>query len=192
LIAGAEPPPPLRNGSDFVPDPTVFDTLSLEELEEASGELHRRVGIALRHIGEPRADEWDREGLSPRRRVSGYAALIELASQTLGAITAGVPTPTARTDEHPALVAALMYATPTIPALLARLEQDRRQLASLARGRETMLDLAAATPWGVVPARRIIVEASVAEAARCAMALERFLADLDAAESGGGPMLGLV
>ncbi|MGE3856899.1 MAG: hypothetical protein AB7G21_08065 [Dehalococcoidia bacterium] len=175
-----------------MPDLHVFDTLTLEELEEASGELHRRIGIALRHIGEPRADEWDGEGVSPRRRVTGYAALIELASQTLGAITAGVPAPSARTDEHPALVAALMYATPTIPALLARLEQDRRQLASLARGRETMLDLEAATPWGTVTTRRVVVEASVAEAARCAMALERFLAALDAAESGGGPSLGLV
>jgi hypothetical protein len=175
-----------------VPDLTVFDTLSLEELEEASGELHRRIGIALRYIGEPRADEWDAEGVSPRRRVTGYAALLELASQTLGAITAGVPTPTARTDEHPALVAALMYATPTIPVLLARLEQDRRQLASLARGRETMLDLESATPWGYVTARRLVVETAIAEAARCAMALERFLAALDEAERGDGPPLGRV
>lgn len=169
----------------------VFDSLSLEELEEASGELHRRIGIALRYIGEPRADEWDREGISPRQRVAGYAALLELASQTVGAITAGVPAPAARTDQHPALVAALMYATPTIPALLARLEQDRRLLASLARGRETMLDLDTPTPWGRVSTRRVIVEASVAEAARCAMALERFLATLDESE-GGGPALGRI
>jgi hypothetical protein len=162
-----------------VPDLSVFDTLSLEELEEASGELHRRIGIALRYIGEPRADEWDAEGVSPRKRVSGYVALLELASQTLGAITAGVSTPTARTDEHPALVAAVMYATPTIPVLLGRLEQDRRQLVSLARGREAMLDLDSPTPWGTVSVRRLVVEATIAEAARCAMALERFLAVLD-------------
>lgn len=162
--------------------PGVFDTLSLAEVEEASGELHRHIGIALRYIGEPRADEWDAAGVSPRRRVSGYVALIELASQTLGAITASVPTPTARTDEHPALVAAIMYATPTIPALLARLEQDRRQLASLARGLESMLDREHATPWGDVTTRRIVIEAVIAEAARCAMALERVLAALDEAE----------
>jgi hypothetical protein len=164
-----------------VADLSVFDTLSLEELEEASGELHRRIGIALRYIGEPRADEWDAEGVSPRKRVSGYVALIELASQTVGAITAGVTAPSARTDEHPALVAAVMYATPTIPVLLARLEQDRRQLASLTRGRETMLDLESLTPWGYVTTRRLVIEATIAEAARCAMALERFLAHLDEA-----------
>lgn len=162
-------------------DPTVFDELSLTELEEASGELHRRIGVALRHIGEPRADEWDAEGISPRKRVSGYVALLELASQTLGAITAAVPAPTERTDQHPALVAAVMYATPTIPALLTRLEQNRRQLASLARGRETMLDYAVATPWGAVPTRRVIVEAAIAEAARCALALDRFIDLLDEA-----------
>ncbi len=163
-------------------DAGVFDTLSLEELEEASGELHRRIGIALRYIGEPRADEWDIEGLAPRRRVSGYVTLLELASQTIGAISAGTTPPTERIDEHPALVAAIMYATPTIPALLARLEQDRRQLASLARGRETMLEHESLTPWGYVTTRRIIVEASIAEAARTAMALESFLAKLDADE----------
>jgi len=164
-----------------VNDPGIFDALSLTELEEASGELHRRIGVTLRYIGEPRADEWDAEGISPRRRVSGYVALLELASQTLGAITAAVTAPTARTDEHPALVAAIMYATPTIPALLTRLEQDRRQLASLARGRETMLDLERDTPWGFVATRRVIVEAAIAEAARCAMALDRFVEALDAA-----------
>lgn len=163
-------------------DAGVFDTLSLEELEEASGELHRRIGMALRDVGELRADEWDIEGLAPRRRVSGYVTLLELASQTLGAITAGVAPPTERIDEHPAVVAAAMYATPTIPALLSRLEQDRRQLASLARGRETMLDYETVTPWGYVTTRRIIVEASIAEAARTAMALESFLAKLDADE----------
>ncbi len=164
-------------------DPSVFDTLSLAELEESSGELHRRIGVALRHIGEARADEWDTEGVSPRRRVSGYVALLELASQTLGAITAGVATPTARTDEHPALVAAIMYATPTIPALLSRLQQNRRQLASLARGRESTLDIAQATPWGVVETRQVILEAAITEAARCAMALDRFIEHLEAANA---------
>ena len=161
--------------------PGAFDSLSLTELEEASGELHRRIAVTLRYIGEPRADEWDAEGLSPRRRVSGYVALLELASQTLGAITAGIATPVDRTDEHPAVVAAIMYATPTIPALLTRLEQDRRQLASLARGRETMLDLERPTPWGIVATRRVIIEAAIAEAARCAMALDRFVTHLEEA-----------
>lgn len=163
-------------------DPGVFDTLSLDELEEASGELHRRIGMALRDIDELRADEWDLEGLSPRRRVCGYVALLELAAQTLGAITAGIAAPTERLDEHPAIVAATMYAAPTIPALLSRLEQDRRQLVSLARGRETMLDQESTTPWGLVTTRRIVVESSIAEAARCAMVLEQFLHHLDADE----------
>ena len=165
---------------------TVFDTLSLVEIEEASGELHRRIGSALRDIGEPRADERDAEGRSPRRRVSGYVALLELASQTLGAITAAVPAPTARTDEHPALVAAVMYATPTIPALVARLEQDRRQLASLARGLEATLDIEHASPWGHVATRRVLIEAAIAEAARCTMALERSLAGLGESAAGLG------
>ncbi|MFA7249647.1 MAG: hypothetical protein WC273_08445 [Dehalococcoidia bacterium] len=164
-------------------DPGVFDSLSLAELEEASGELHRRIAVALRYIGEPRADEWDVEGLSPRRRVSGYVALLELASQSLAAITAAQPPPEARTDEHPAIVAAVMYATPTIGALLARLEQDRRQLTSLARGLEPSLDVQHPTPWGTVTTRRIVIEATIAEAARCAMALERVLGALDEDEA---------
>ena len=35
----------------------TFASLTLAEVEEASGELHRRVAIALRLIGEQRADE---------------------------------------------------------------------------------------------------------------------------------------
>lgn len=165
-------------------DPGVFETLSLDELEEASGELHRRIASALREIGEVRGDEWDIEGLAPRRRVTAYVTLLELAAQTLAAITAGVAPPTARTDEHLSIIAAMVYATPTIPSLLTRLEQDRRQLVSLARGRETMLDLESNTPWGYVTTRRIIVEASIAEAARCVMALERFVESLEGDEHG--------
>ncbi len=167
-------------------DPGVFDTLSLDELEEASGELHRRIAIALRDIGEVRGDEWDIEGLAPRRRVVGYVTLLELAAQTLSAITVGVAPPTVRTDDHLAIVAAMLYATPTIPSLLTRLEQDRRQLVSLARGRETMLDMESNTPWGHVSTRRIIVEASIAEAARCVMALERFVESLDGGDGEDG------
>lgn len=171
-------------------DPGPFDALTLPEIEEASGELHRRIAIALRHIGEPRADEWDSEGLSARRRVSGYVALLELAAQTLGAITAAVAAPVARTDQHPALVAAVMYATPTIPALLGRMEQDRRMVASLARGLEPLLDAPRPSPWGEVTPRRIVLEAAIAEAARCAMALERCLALLDRASDLSAGTLG--
>ena len=73
----------------------------------------------------------------------------------------------------------MLFRSPTIPVLLARLEQDRRQLASLARGRETMLDLESLTPWGLVTTRTVVVEASIAEAARCAMALDRLAATFD-------------
>ena len=66
-----------------------------------------------------------------------------------------------------------MYAAATIPALLTRLEQDRRLLASLARHLESRLDEEHTTPWGHVPLRRLIGEAAVGEAAGCAQALER-------------------
>lgn len=66
-----------------------------------------------------------------------------------------------------------MYAAPTVSALLSRLEQDRRLLASLARHLESRLGEEHATPWGHVPLRRLLSEAAVVEAAGCARALER-------------------
>jgi hypothetical protein len=162
-------------------DRTAFDTLSLAELEEASGELHRRIGVALRRAGEAKADDRDSEGLSPRRRVAAYAAMLEFTAATYAAIAASVEAPRGRYDQHPAAVVAIMYATPTIPALLSRLEQDRRLVASHARGLESRLDETHSTAWGEVTLRRLLLDAAIADAAQCALALERHAADLDAA-----------
>lgn len=157
-----------------------FDSLALTELEEASGELHRRIGAALRRIGEVQAERDDGAGDSPRRRVAALAAAIELAGSTLAAVAAGGGAPDVRSDRHPAVVAAVMYATPAIPALLARLDQDRRLLASLARSLELRLAEAHVTPWGHETLRQLLSEIAVAEPARCAQALERRLAVLEA------------
>lgn len=157
-----------------------FDSLSLTDLEEASGELHRRIGAALRRIGELRAERDDGAGNTPRRRVAALAAAIELACSTLGAVVAGGAALDVRSDRHPAVVAAVMYATPSIPALLARLDQDRRLLASLSRSLEPRLAEAYVTPWGHEALRRLLSEIAVAEPARCAQALERRLSVLDA------------
>ncbi|MBM4411733.1 MAG: hypothetical protein FJ037_10555 [Chloroflexi bacterium] len=158
----------------------AFDALPLDALEEACGELHRRIGVALRAIGEAEADEGGRE--APRRTVAGYAASLELACATFGAAAAGITAAGGRADRHPASVAAVMYGTPTIPALLARLEQDRRILASLARHEESHLDGVVAGPWGEVSLRRVLTEVALGEASRCAQALEARLAAIDAAE----------
>ena len=146
-------------------------TLSLAEIEEASAELHRRIAVALRRVGERRADEQWEGGGSPRRAVASLAASTELAAATLAAIAAGGPPPEARSDEHPAAVAALMYAAPTLGALLSRLEQDRRLLASLARGLESRLAEEHASPWGRRPLQELVIEASLARPAQCAQAL---------------------
>lgn len=166
---------------------TVFDALSLAELEEAAGELHRRIGATLRAIGEHRADDADAEGLSPRRRVAAYLALLELAAATFAAIAAGVAPPGGRTDHHPAAIVAVMYATPTLAALLSRLEQDRRLLASHARGLEARLAEPQATAWGEVTPRRLLTDATIAEAARCALALDQQIAALEAASRAAEP-----
>jgi hypothetical protein len=157
-----------------------FDALSLDDLEEASGELHRRIAAALRGIGEIRAERADGSGRTPRWRVATLGTALELAGATLSAIAAGGSAPDARHDRHPAVVSALMYATPSIPALLTRLDQDRRLLASLARGLEPRLGEAHVTPWGHDPLRHLLSEIAIAEPARCAQALEQRLAVLDA------------
>lgn len=160
--------------------PSPFDALSLDDLEEASGELHRRIGAALRRIGEIRAEQADGTGRSPRWRVATLGAAIELAGATLSAVAAGGSAPDARHDRHPAVVSALMYAAPSIPALLTRLDQDRRLLASLARGLDLRLAESHVTAWGHEPLRRLLSEIAIAEPARCAQALEQRLAVLDA------------
>lgn len=158
----------------------AIDVLPLDAVEEACGELHRRIGVALRAIGEAEADQGTRE--APRRIVAGYAASLELACATFAAAAAGVAAPGGRADRHPAAIAAVMYGTPTIPALLTRLEQDRRMLASLARHEEARLGEAVLGPWGEVPLRRVLTEVALGEGSRCALALESRMAAIEAGE----------
>ena len=66
-----------------------------------------------------------------------------------------------------------MYAAPTISALLARLEQDRRLVASTARMLESRLDEQHATPWGTLTLRDVVTEVTLTEPARSAQELER-------------------
>ncbi len=151
----------------------ALDTLSLAEIEEASGELYRRLATALRSIGERRADDPDAEGRSPRQQAASLAATTELAAAALGAIAAGASGPTQRNDRHPATVAAIMYAAPAIAALLTRLEQDRRMLTSLARTLESRFEEQCDSPWGRLTVRQLLTEVALTEAARCARELER-------------------
>ena len=160
--------PANRMPKDDVP----FDTLSLPELEESAGELHRRVAVTLRGLGEQRADAPDAAGMTPRREVARLAAALELAALTLAAVAAGGVAQAPRLDRHPTLVAALMYATPSIEALLQRLEQDRRLIASIARTLESRLDEQHATPWGERRLRRLLVEVLLGASAQCAIALD--------------------
>lgn len=149
--------------------------LSLDEIEETSGELHRRIGAALRLIGEERADITAPGTRSPRWLVSELAASIELAAQTFAATAAGVDAVTGRLDRHTSMVGAVMYAAPTLPVLLIRLEQDRRMLASLARTLEDRIEELHQTPWGRRSLRSVLVEAAIAAPARCALPLERIV-----------------
>ncbi len=154
----------------------AFASLTLAEVEEASGELHRRVAIALRSIGERRADERGEMGThadSPRQIAAALAASLELAASTLGAVAANVAPVGGRIDRHPTTVAAVMYAAPTIGALLARLEQDRRLLASTARTLESRLDEQHATPWGTLTLRGMVTEIALTETASSAQELEQ-------------------
>ncbi len=153
----------------------AFDDLPLETLEEACGELHRRIAVALRHIGEERADEQDEARRSPRQRVASLAVLLELAAQTFAAAAAATDPPSGRVDRHPAAVAAVMYGAPTLNALLQRLEQDRRMLASHARGLESRLASPAGGAWAGLTLREALSEVAIAAPAECAHALEAIL-----------------
>jgi len=94
---------------------------------ETGGELYRRIAAtAGPRRGARRPNAARRR--SPRWRVASLLASTELAAATLGAMAAQAAPPLVRTDRHPVTVAATMYAAPTIPALLGRLEQDRRLL----------------------------------------------------------------
>lgn len=160
-------------------DPAL-DALTLAEIEEAAGELHRRIAASLRAIGEPRADTPDADGVTPRREVASLVATLELAGLVLGAVASGAPATMPRVDRHPALVAAVMYAAPSVSSLLGRVDQDRRLVASLARTLESRLDEEHETPWGVLRLRRLLVDVLLGEGARCAMALEARLAETSA------------
>ncbi len=159
-----------------------LDALAIEELEEAGGELHRRIAVALRRIGERRAEIDGDDGRTPRWRVASLAARIELTAATLGAVAAGGRPPSTAVEDHPTTVAAVMYAAPTLDALLTRLEQDRRMLASFARSLEERLPEATTTAWGEQTLRRLLSEATIEAPARCAQALERQLEAMEAAE----------
>ncbi len=168
------------------PDGGELERLSLTEIEEAIGEIQRRIAVALRGLGERAADEPGPAGRAPRLEVAELAARVELAALALAAIAVG-ETPTAESAQRRvALAVALMYAAPTIPALLQRLEQDRRLLVSLAR---TAGEHAAPEDNGSL--RRLLVESGLGAAARCAMALEAALerragaAEPEAGASGG-------
>lgn len=157
-------------------------SMPLDQLEEASGELHRRVGEALRRVGELNADAQGGDDRSPRRHVAHLTALIEVAAQTFAAVAAGGAAPALRADRHPAMAAAVMYAAPTLPALLQRLEQNRRLLTSLARHLESRLDEQHNGPWGHVRLRDVLVDAAITEPARCAQLLDRRVLEIEAAE----------
>lgn len=126
----------------------------------------------LRLLGEQRADMADTQGHSPRWRLASLAAAFELAASTLGAISNGGLGPTERSDLNTTTIAAVMYAAPTLPALLSRMEQNRRLLASLARALESRIAEEHPTPWGEISLHRLVTEVSLAEPARCVQALE--------------------
>ncbi len=156
----------------------ALDGLTLTEVEEAAGELHRRIAAALRDIGERRADRGGRA--SPRAQVAGLAVATELAALVLGAASAGSTAEIPRLDSHPSSVAAVMYAAPTLPQLLGRLDQDRRLVASLARTAEHQLDEERTTPWGTMALRRMVTDIFIVRPARIAMELD---AAADAADA---------
>ncbi len=159
---------------------SVFNEMPLEQLEEVAGELQRRAGIALRRIGEARADDPGPEGDSPRQRIASLIASNELAITTLEAATAGADPPRTRLDLEPTAVAALMYGAPTLAGLLGRLEQNRRILASLARSLEPRFSEVVASAWGERSLREIVVLHAIEEPARCAQSFEEQLALLEA------------
>ncbi len=155
------------------PDALDLGALELPDLEEASGELHRRIGVALRRIGELRADAALPGERSARWHVASLVVMFELAAASFAVIAAtGAAVVLPRLDHHPAAIAATMYAAPTLQALLGRLEQDRRQLAALARSLETHLDERHATAFGELSLRALLAEVAVAEGARCALLVE--------------------
>jgi hypothetical protein len=137
--------------------------------------------VALRALGEGRADVAPPGGRSPRWQVAALAASTELAATTLGVAAAGASDAALpRLDQASATVAAVMYAAPSIPALLARLEQDRRLLTSLARTVEARFDEGHETARGPMTMRELVTAAMILDTAQCALALEEAATTLDA------------
>lgn len=163
------------------PDPDTFSaalsSLSLTDVEETAGELHRRIAESLRELGERRADRGGRT--SPRARVASLVLGTELAGIVLAGAAAGTTIELPRLDAHPSAIAAVMYAAPTLAALLARLDQDRRLLASLARTLESRLDEEHGSPWGPMPMRRLVTEVSIVHPARVAVDLDTLAGEAD-------------
>lgn len=157
------------------PRRAALEQLSLAELEEVGGELQRRLGVALRRIGERDADMPGPASPSPRRQTAQLAVESEVVALALGALAAGLPAGARVPGGHPTLAAAIAYAAPNLSALLTRLEQDRRLLTSLARQLESRLD--AEFDFGGVreTPRQLLIEVLVESPARIALALERSL-----------------
>jgi hypothetical protein len=159
--------------------------LSLDEIEETGGELHRRVASALRMLGEGRADRAKRGERSARWQVAALAASTELAATTLGATLSGqAQAALPPLDEQAGTIAAMVYAAPSIPALLARLEQDRRLLTSLARALEAQFDDEYVTFRGAMTLRELVTAVTILDPARYALALEAALTDDAESEPG--------
>ncbi|MGE0226965.1 MAG: hypothetical protein AB7I38_12715 [Dehalococcoidia bacterium] len=160
-------PAPFPEGDTFS---AALDGLSLAEIEEAAGELHRRIAEALRDLGERRSDRGGRD--SPRARVASLAVRTEIAAVVLAGAAAASEVTVPRLEVHPSAIAAVMYAAPTLPALLGRLEQDRRLLASLARAIESRLDEEWTSPWGRMSLRHLVTDVAIVRPAKVAMDLD--------------------
>lgn len=170
------------SGTGDAGDPrrAALEALSLVELEEVAGELQRRLGVALRLIGERDADALDPGGRSPRRRTAELAVESEVVALALAALAAGQSAGERLPAGHATLAAAIAYAAPNLQALLTRLDQDRRLLTSLARQLESRLDEPFEFGRTRETPRQLLVVALIEGPARVALALERLLALRDA------------
>ncbi|MCC6236435.1 MAG: hypothetical protein IT299_02545 [Dehalococcoidia bacterium] len=163
----------MTSSDERDPRRAAMERLSLEEVEEAAGELQRRLGVALRRIGERDADRGGMHASNPRRQVAELAALCEVTAIGLGAIAAGLPPGPRLPPAHPTLPAAIAYGAPNLAALLTRLEQDRRLLTSLARQLESRLDLTVLFGSDGVTPRQLLLDALIEQPARLALELEQ-------------------
>jgi hypothetical protein len=154
------------------PRRAALEELSLEELEEAAGEIQRRMAVALRRIGEQDADRMPLRGVSPRRRVAELAVACESGALALASFAAGITPGPRYPTQHPTLGAAVVYAAPNLSTLLTRLEQDRRLLASLGRQLESRLDFPLGGGYGPETPRQVLIAALIEAPARVALDLE--------------------